>query len=116
MHELSIASAVADIARRNAGEVAVEKVRLRVGQLRQVVPTALEGCWELVAAGTSLEGSVLDLTVVPAVLRCRRCDETTLLELPIFRCGSCGSSDVDVQQGDELLVESLDLAEARAKP
>jgi hydrogenase nickel incorporation protein HypA/HybF len=59
MHELSIAESVVGIASRHAAGRRVYKVELRVGHLRQVVPSALEFAFELVAQGTSLEGAEL---------------------------------------------------------
>ena len=52
MHELSIAQAIVDVATRNAGKARVTRVFVRVGQLRQVVPSALEFSFELCAHGT----------------------------------------------------------------
>ncbi len=49
MHELSIASAVLDIVCRHAGDRRVARVELKVGHLRQVVPSALEFAFGLVA-------------------------------------------------------------------
>jgi hydrogenase nickel incorporation protein HypA/HybF len=112
MHELSIARAVADVAERHAVGRPVSRVELRVGHLRQVVPASLEFAWEVVAQGTVLEGAVLAIDYVPATVRCRACAaETPLGEFPAV-CAQCGSVDVDVSGGDELLVDALELEEA----
>jgi hydrogenase nickel incorporation protein HypA/HybF len=108
VHELSICTALASIVERHADGRAVARVHLDVGHLRQVVPDTLRFSWELVVAGTALEGSVLDVNHVPAAIRCRTCGEHTTLSAPVFRCG-CGSTLVDVVAGDELVVTSLDL-------
>ncbi len=114
MHELSIADAVVRIARRQARGRRVTKVSLVVGHLRQVVPSALEFAFELVAAGTEVEGAELELQHVPAAVRCRRCSaEGELREFPAA-CDACGAVDVDVVGGDELVVESLELEEPAA--
>ena len=109
MHELSIAEAVVDVAVRHARGRPVAAVELRVGHLRQVVPSALEFAFELVAQGTPLEGAELRMEVVPAAGTCRTCGaETALPEFPL-RCRHCGGCDVDVTRGEELLVDSLEL-------
>ena len=41
MHELSIAQAIVDVAARHAAGRRVERVQVRIGHLRQVVPSAL---------------------------------------------------------------------------
>jgi hydrogenase nickel incorporation protein HypA/HybF len=114
MHELSIAEAVVGIAERHARGRKVTKVELRCGHLRQVVPSALSFSFELVAAGTLVEGAELELEVIPAAGVCRTCGgETPLPELPLA-CRLCGSPEVEVTQGEELLVDSLELEEKSA--
>ena len=111
MHELSIAQAVADVALRHAGGRPVAAVELKVGHLRQVVPSALDFAFELVAEGTALEGAELRMEQVPAAGICRTCgQETPLPEFPLS-CRRCGGMDVEVTRGEELLVESLELHE-----
>jgi hydrogenase nickel incorporation protein HypA/HybF len=111
MHELSIAEAVVAIAERHAAGRPVTKVELRVGHLRQVVPSALEFAFQLVAQGTVLDGAELAIEDVPARGRCRDCGaETTLTGFPLA-CSACGSLDLELLAGEELLVDSLELEE-----
>ena len=111
MHELSIADAVRAIAERHANGRAVTRVELRIGHLRQVVPASLEFAWELVTQETALEGAELEIEYVPARARCTACGTETELEAFPARCRACGSLDVDVSGGDELLVEALQIEE-----
>lgn len=109
MHELSIADAVVTIARDHARGRRVASVEVKIGRLRQVVPDALEFAFQLVTAGTNLEGARLEVEHVPARVRCPRCSvETPVLGFPLA-CARCGSVDVTVVAGEELLVESLEL-------
>ena len=111
MHELSIADSVVRVASRHAAGRRVTKVWVRVGHLRQVVPSALAFAFELVAEGTAVEGAELELEEVPATARCRECGgESRLGEFPAA-CPACGGLDVEVVGGDELVVESLELEE-----
>jgi hydrogenase nickel incorporation protein HypA/HybF len=111
MHELAIADAVVRIACAHAGGRPVAKVHLTVGHLRQVVPSALEFSFGLVAEGTELEGAELVMEMVPAAGRCRGCGaDTPLPEFPL-RCARCGGFDVEVLRGEELLVDSLEIEE-----
>ncbi|MGI8594014.1 MAG: hydrogenase maturation nickel metallochaperone HypA [Solirubrobacteraceae bacterium] len=111
MHELSLAEAVVDVASRHAGGRRVTKVELKVGHLRQVVPSALEFAFELLAQGTSIEGAELAIEVVPAVGRCRECAAESMLPNFPLCCAECGGFEVDVLAGEELLVDSLELEE-----
>ena len=111
MHELSIARAVVAIAERHARGRRVTRVELKVGHLRQVVPSALEFAFELVAAGTPVEGAGLEIEELRAVARCDACGAETVLERFPLLCGSCGGSELALTSGEELLVESLELEE-----
>jgi hydrogenase nickel incorporation protein HypA/HybF len=111
MHELSIADAVVQIVERHAAGRRVTKVELRVGHLRQVVAPALEFAFELVARDTVVEGAELALTEVPAAVACLNCGhEGVHVQFPAV-CERCGSLDVEIRGGDELLVEALELEE-----
>jgi hydrogenase nickel incorporation protein HypA/HybF len=112
MHELSIAEALVEIAERHARGRRVTRVEVKVGHLRQVVPSALEFAFELVAQGTVVEGAGLELFEVAAAGTCRGCGaETPLPGFPLL-CEHCGGFDVEVTRGEELLVDSLELEEA----
>jgi hydrogenase nickel incorporation protein HypA/HybF len=111
MHELSIAEGVVEVVSRHAAGRRVHRVELRIGHLRQVVPSALEFAFELLAAGTPLEGAELDIESVPARGICRACGAETALGGFPLRCGSCGGIDIELSAGEELLVDALELEE-----
>jgi hydrogenase nickel incorporation protein HypA/HybF len=111
MHELSIARAIVAVAERHAAGRRVEVVEVRIGALRQVVPSALSFSFQLVAEGTTVEGAELLIEDVPARVACRQCGiESRVDEFP-FGCAACGSLDVDVVGGEELQVESLEVVD-----
>lgn len=112
MHELSICRSVAQVALRYAEGRSVGAVAVKVGALRQVVPTTLVRCWEIATATTPLQGAALLVEAVPAVVECRGCGARTELAEPLPLCARCGSAEVTIVQGEELLVTSLELAEA----
>jgi len=109
MHELAIAESIVAIADRHADGRRVTRVEVSVGHLRQVVPSALEFAFELVAPGVELE-----ITEVPAVGRCRTCGAESRLDGFPLTCPGCGAFDLELIAGEELLVESLDLEEEAA--
>ena len=114
MHELSIAESVVDIAVRHAGGRPVAAVELKVGHLRQVVPSALSFAFGLVAEGTPAEGAELEIEEVPARGRCRACGAEGELDAFPLACAGCGGLDLQVIGGEELIVDSLELDEELA--
>lgn len=111
LHELSIAESVVRIAGRQADGRRITKVHIKVGHLRQVVPSALAFSFELVAEGTSVEDAELEMEEVPATGVCRRCAaESRLGNFPL-QCGACGGFDLEITGGEELLVEYLEMEE-----
>jgi hydrogenase nickel incorporation protein HypA/HybF len=111
MHELSIAQAIVAVADRHAAGRSVYAVDVKVGHLRQVVPSALELAFELVTKETCLDGAELRIEAVAAAGRCLACGADTVLEGFPLTCAACGGLDVEVTAGEELLVDSLELEE-----
>ena len=108
MHELAIAeSVVSSVLERTDGRD-VSVVRLCVGQLAGVVPDALTFCFELAAAGTLLEGAALEIEEKRGRAHCRTCGEDFSLADPFLLC-DCGSADVELLSGRELLVKSVEV-------
>jgi hydrogenase nickel incorporation protein HypA/HybF len=112
VHELSIAEAIVRIADGHAAGRQVVKVELKVGHLRQVVPSALAFAFELVAEGTAVAGAELVMEEVPARGRCRACGAETQLDGFPLQCAACTGFDLELLQGEELLVDSLELEDA----
>jgi hydrogenase nickel incorporation protein HypA/HybF len=109
MHELSIATAILDVARRHAAGRRVVRVEVQVGHLRQVVPASLDFAFGLVVQGTALDGAELLIRHIPAAGRCRECGAESVMEGFPLCCARCGGLDVEVLAGEELLVQALEL-------
>jgi len=112
MHELSLSSAIVNTVVKHADGRRVTVVNLQVGRLRQVVPDTLEFYFEFVARGTVCEGARLEQEVLDARLCCKPCGSEWEIQIPAFRCPSCGGSDVAIASGDEFEVESIEVEEA----
>jgi hydrogenase nickel incorporation protein HypA/HybF len=113
LHELAIADSVVHIASRHANGRRVTKVYLKVGHLRQVVPSDLAFSFELVAQGTPVEGAELEIEEVPATGKCRKCGVESRLQSFPLQCAACDSLDLELIAGEELYVESLVMEETQ---
>ena len=109
MHEHSIAEAVVRIACDHADGRRVTRVEVRVGHLRQVVPSALAFAFDLVAQGTPVEGAELAIDHVAAEGRCADCGARSALDGFPLRCAACGGLRLELLAGEELLVDAVEL-------
>jgi hydrogenase nickel incorporation protein HypA/HybF len=109
MHELAITQGVVDAVTERTGGAPVASVRVRVGRLAGVVPDAMRFCFELVTAGTPLEGAALEIDQPEGRGRCRTCGKDFALADLVLLC-RCGSADVEVLAGRELAVASVMIA------
>lgn len=112
MHELAIAGSVLESVLRHAEGRRVTHVQLKVGHLRQVVPSSLEFGWQLITRDTPADGAVLGIEEVAAVGACRACGAESRQERFPFRCGECEGFEVEVVRGDELLIDWLEVESA----
>lgn len=118
MHELSITQSVVDTIAGRLGPARVHRVRLEIGKLSGVVPDAVMFCFELVTAGTTLEGAELVIDQPDGSARCRTCGSefATAEVLPLC---ACGSADVHVLGGTSLRIRDVryeEVDEACARP
>jgi hydrogenase nickel incorporation protein HypA/HybF len=111
VHELSLSRGIVDIAERHASGRPVLAVRVRAGQLRQVVPESLAFCFEIASRGTACEGARLEIEVVPARASCGRCGWHGELRPPLLTCVRCNDGALTVRSGEELEVESIEIDE-----
>jgi hydrogenase nickel incorporation protein HypA/HybF len=109
MHELSITQSLIDAVLDRTGERTVTAVNLRVGPLSGVLPDAMRFCFDVAAAGTPLAGARLLIDEPPGIAHCRSCDDTFTLADLILLC-PCGSADVEVLTGNELMLISVEVA------
>lgn len=92
MHELPIVMGLLGTIGRSAREHQIQKVtriRIRVGELSDVVDECLQMYFDTASAGTVCEGAELEFLRNPAVLKCTKCGK----EFPhvhSFTCPDCG--------------------------
>jgi hydrogenase nickel incorporation protein HypA/HybF len=108
MHELGMCASIVEAIEKRAKEREVAHVRVRVGRLHHVHPEAFEQSFSMAAMGTVAENAEAELIMIPVRERCGSCtttwDSGELQEI----CPSCGSTDLQVLGGDELVLESIE--------
>ena len=108
MHELAVTDAIVAGVCERLGPARVRRVTLEVGALSAVMPDALRFCFDVCAQGTCLEGAVLEIHEVPGHASCRSCGEQFETRILLAAC-RCGSLDLDIVGGEQLLVRSVEV-------
>lgn len=108
MHELSITQSVVDVVCENARGRPVRSVRIEVGRISGVVVESLEFCFELVAAGTLVEGARLEFDQPDGRAHCRECSSDFTVDDLILLC-PCGSTCVEITAGRDLRIMSMEV-------
>jgi len=113
MHEVGLVEGIVEAVERRAGGRPVARVRVRIGTLHRASDGPMEQAFELVGAGTIVEGARLELIRIPATSTCRTCGHVEDAAEILLGCTSCGSVSIDHAGGDELTLESI---EYRSQP
>lgn len=110
MHELGMCEAIVDAVERRARGRPVRRLRLQVGTMHRVVPDAFDQAFAMASAGGVARDAEVDLVFLPVRTACKSCGTETESNDFIPLCPGCGSADVEIVQGQELLLESLEYA------
>lgn len=114
MHEYSIVQGVLDAvipAARQAGAVRILKVRLRVGDMTEVVQDSLDFMWDLCCEerGPIAEGARLEVETVLPRSACLKCGHEFEHDRFHLHCPACGSAGTMLLSGRELDIASMDV-------
>ena len=109
MHEMSITESVITAVSEKVGDRQVQRVTLAIGQLSGVVAESVHFYFEVCSAGTPLEGATLEIIEMPGRAACRSCGTTLDLVDMIALC-TCGSADLEILGGQELLIKEVEVA------
>ena len=112
MHELPVVQSLLQLtlehaARHNARRVLA--LNLVIGQLSSIVDDCVQFYWDVLTQNTIAAESRLNFQRVPARFRCRDCGGEFLLAESGLICPQCNSFHVDLMQGDEFRLESIDI-------
>ena len=108
MHELAITQSVVDAVVEKLDGAGIRALTLEIGRLSGVVPDSVRFCFDLVTAGTSLEGATLTIVEPAGAGTCRACGDEFSME-DVFPLCPCGSADVEVTAGRQLKIRSVEV-------
>ncbi len=112
MHEMSLMGGVFEVIEQTLSQHEVKRVlqvKLKVGELTNAEPDALLMAFEAYSNDTICHGAELIVERVPVHGRCRNCHHEFKVKTMFFLCPNCQNTDIEIIQGEELLLESLEV-------
>ena len=113
MHELSIAEALIEQVQREVQRSGhrgrVQRLELSIGRLSGVSSESLRFAFELLAPGTLVEKAKVAIVQPKALCRCHACHASTEIDDVLGQCPACGSMEVVIEGGRDLILQSIDL-------
>ncbi len=110
MHELSIATEmikqVEDTRIKEKSE-RVLAVTAHIGELSGIDGSALEMAFQFAAEDTGVQGAELIIKAIPVTVSCLDCSKTSNPTLPFLVCGACGSTNVKIESGRDLIIKTV---------
>jgi hydrogenase nickel incorporation protein HypA/HybF len=109
---MSIVAGVLDIAEseaRAAGARVINAVEIEVGTLAGVEIDALEFCFSVARRGTLAAEASLVIHQIPGRGHCPDCAQDVAMDEFVAVCSVCGEGLLEVLQGRELKVRSLNV-------
>jgi len=112
VHELSAAQAIVDFLQREnsrRGRCRIRAVGLRIGELTDLVPEALQFGFEVITRGGPFDGVRLEIEAVPLEARCSACARSFGINDYIFACPDCGSGKIEILKGQEMDIGYIEI-------
>jgi hydrogenase nickel incorporation protein HypA/HybF len=119
MHEYSLVRALleqVDALRRGQAADRVVAIHVTVGEFAGVEPDLFRDAYQVLVQQSPMRGAELQMERVPLEARCDVCRDEFAVERFRFECPGCGSRDVTVIRGQDLLLESVTIEQTEDAP
>jgi hydrogenase nickel incorporation protein HypA/HybF len=111
MHEIKIAEDLSAIVLETAKKEKlsrVTKVNISFGQMVQVVPDIFRFAFSETVRDTVAEDAEVSIEIIPVKMKCIDCGNEFQVTENSYACDNCGSGDLDIVQGKELFIKSIE--------
>jgi hydrogenase nickel incorporation protein HypA/HybF len=111
MHEIKIAEDLSLIILEEAARAelsVVTKVNITFGQMVAIVPHIFEFAFRETVRGSIAEDAEIEIEVVPLKMKCKDCGTAFLVSESLFACTACGATDLELLEGKELFIKSIE--------
>ncbi len=112
MHEFSVVQSLLDLIEENIklynGKRA-SKVIVKVGKMSGIEPHLLELAFNTFKEGTVADKCEFIMEIQDIICKCQSCNNTFKVENFEFVCPYCSSIDIDVIDGKDMILKSLEI-------
>lgn len=112
MHEMSIVQALitsCEEQARHHAAASIRRVEVKIGVMSGVEPELLATCFDSFKEGTICDGAQLVVVVQEVVVFCNDCRQQSTLVERRFRCPECKGGNLEIVDGDEMYLMSLEI-------
>jgi hydrogenase nickel incorporation protein HypA/HybF len=112
MHEFGLMQSVLENVESSAREAGAEKVceiRLVIGEMREVIPSAMEFAFEALSPDTMSDGARLEITMVTPRSRCSVCGHEFEHDRFHWMCPACDGLATELLAGKELYIDAIEV-------
>ncbi|MEA3383518.1 MAG: hydrogenase maturation nickel metallochaperone HypA [Campylobacterota bacterium] len=112
MHEYSIVQSLLDSCEENVkanDATKVTKVVVKIGVMSGVEPDLLKTAFDTFKDETVCGGAEFILNIQPVVIKCNKCNTQSTLKKHHYCCPKCESVELDIIDGEEMFLMSLEL-------
>ena len=74
----------------------------------QIVPDIFETAFREFVFGTIAGDATLEIEILPVKMKCRNCGSDFQVRDISFICNKCMSAEIDIVQGKELFIKSIE--------
>jgi len=94
---------------REAKAIKVSEIRLVIGEMREVLPDAMEFAFEALTPNTFCEGAALKMTMLKPRSRCLQCNREYEHDRFRWMCPGCESLATELLAGRELYIDAIEV-------
>jgi hydrogenase nickel incorporation protein HypA/HybF len=112
MHEMSIALNILNIAVESAAKekaTQINQIEIAVGRLSGVLVDSLEFCFDVAKRDTIAHQAELKIIDIAGKGECLSCETEINIESLFAPCPSCAGINIDIMQGKELSIKSINV-------
>ena len=119
MHELAVCQGLINEVERLAlehGAGRIDSIVLSIGPLSGIEPELLKRAFDIARLDSVAKHAELEIETGPVVVECRSCGASGEVQVNCLLCPSCGGWQVNMTQGDELLLLRLEVSDVAPLP